>query len=86
LPFFFQSSCPHQGRLGYAAAPVKQLTNLDFQTAPLCWIRFKTSPFAVYINIKDPKPSQDLHSSKALASVFADLNKYVATMHFTALR
>jgi hypothetical protein len=38
--------------------------------------------FVVYINAKDPKPSQELHSREALAPVFADLNKYVATMHF----
>ena len=38
--------------------------------------------FVVYMNAKDPKPSQELHSSEALAPVFADLNKYAATMHF----
>src|SRR5580700_8685175 len=38
--------------------------------------------FVVYMNAKDPKPSQELHSRQALASVFADLNKYAATMHF----
>ena len=38
--------------------------------------------FAVYMNAKDPKPSQELNSREALAPVFADLNKYVATMHF----
>ena len=38
--------------------------------------------FVVYMNAKDPKPSQELHSREALASVFADLNKYAATMHF----
>src|ERR1700757_2709109 len=38
--------------------------------------------FAVYINAKDPTPSQELHSREALAPVFADLNKYAATMHF----
>jgi hypothetical protein len=38
--------------------------------------------FVVYMNAKDPKPSQELHSREALAPVFADLNKYVATMHF----
>jgi hypothetical protein len=37
--------------------------------------------FVVYMNAKDPKPSQDLHSREALAPVFADLNKYAATMH-----
>jgi hypothetical protein len=38
--------------------------------------------FVVYMNAKDPKPSQELHPREALAPVFADLNKYVATMHF----
>jgi SnoaL-like domain len=38
--------------------------------------------FIVYMNAKDPKPSQELNSRDALAPVFADLNKYVATMHF----
>src|SRR5580693_4915415 len=38
--------------------------------------------FVVYMNAKDPTPSQELHSRKALASVFADLNQYAATMHF----
>src|SRR6201998_4726760 len=38
--------------------------------------------FVVYMNAKDPKPSQELHSRQALAPVFADLNQYAATMHF----
>ena len=38
--------------------------------------------FVVFMNAKDPKPSQELHSREALAPVFADLNKYDATMHF----
>jgi hypothetical protein len=38
--------------------------------------------FVVYMNAADPKPSQELHSREALAPVFADLNKYTATMHF----
>jgi SnoaL-like domain len=38
--------------------------------------------FAVYMNAKDPTPSQEVHSREALAPVFADLNKYAATMHF----
>ncbi len=38
--------------------------------------------FVVYMNAKDPKPSQDLHSRDALAPVFADLNRYDATTHF----
>src|SRR6202041_3976807 len=37
--------------------------------------------FAVYMNAKDPKPSQELNSREALAPVFADLNQYTATMH-----
>jgi hypothetical protein len=40
------------------------------------------SHFVVYMNAKDPKPSQELHSREALAPVFADLNQYAATMHF----
>jgi hypothetical protein len=38
--------------------------------------------FVVYINAKDPTPSQELHSREALAPVFADLNQYDATTHF----
>ena len=38
--------------------------------------------FVVYMNAQDPKPSQELRSRQALAPVFAELNKYVATMHF----
>jgi hypothetical protein len=38
--------------------------------------------FVVYMNAKDPTPSQELYSREALAPVFADLNKYAATMHF----
>jgi hypothetical protein len=38
--------------------------------------------FVVYMNAKDLKPSQELHSREALAPVFADLNHYAATMHF----
>ena len=38
--------------------------------------------FVVYMNAKDPKPSQELHSRDELAPVFADLNKYDATTHF----
>ncbi len=38
--------------------------------------------FVVYMDAKNPKPSQDLHSREALAPVFADLNQYQATMHF----
>src|ERR1700726_1731635 len=38
--------------------------------------------FVVFMNAKDPKPSQELHSREALAPVFADLNQYEATTHF----
>ena len=38
--------------------------------------------FVVYMNAKDPTPSQELHSREALAPVFAGLNQYAATMHF----
>jgi len=38
--------------------------------------------FVVFMNAKDPTPSQELHSREALAPVFADLNKYGATTHF----
>jgi hypothetical protein len=38
--------------------------------------------FVVFMNAKDPAPSQDLHSREALAPVFADLNQYDATTHF----
>jgi hypothetical protein len=38
--------------------------------------------FVVYMNAKDPMPSQELHSREVLAPVFANLNKYDATTHF----
>jgi len=38
--------------------------------------------FVVYMNARDPKPSQELHSREALAPVFADLNRYDTTTHF----
>jgi SnoaL-like protein len=38
--------------------------------------------FVVFMNAKDPTPSQELHSRAALAPVFADLNQYNATTHF----
>src|SRR6202008_3679007 len=38
--------------------------------------------FVVYMNAKDPNPSQELRSREQLAPVFADLNNYAATMHF----
>jgi hypothetical protein len=37
--------------------------------------------FVVYMDAKDPTPSQELHSRNELAPVFADLNRYAATMH-----
>jgi hypothetical protein len=33
-------------------------------------------------NANDSRPSQELHSRKALAPIFADLNKYDSTTHF----
>ena len=42
----------------------------------------KDTHFVVYMNAKDPTPSQDLHSREALAPVFAELNQYDATTHF----
>lgn len=36
---------------------------------------------AIYMNAKDPKPLQEVHSRDALASVFAILNQYDATTH-----
>jgi hypothetical protein len=38
--------------------------------------------FVVYMDAKNSTPSQEFHSREALAPVFADLNKYQATMHF----
>ena len=38
--------------------------------------------FVVYMNAKDSKPSQEMHSRDALAPVFVELNKYHATTHF----
>jgi hypothetical protein len=38
--------------------------------------------FVVYMNAKDPTPSQDLRSREALAPVFAALNQYDTTTHF----
>jgi ketosteroid isomerase-like protein len=37
--------------------------------------------FVVYMDAKDPTPSQELRSRAALAPVFDDLNKYAATQH-----
>src|SRR5690349_19698012 len=38
--------------------------------------------FVVYMDARDPRPSQELHTREALAQVFAELNKYEATTHF----
>jgi hypothetical protein len=38
--------------------------------------------FVVYMDSKNPKPSQELSTREALAPVFAELNKYEATTHF----
>jgi hypothetical protein len=38
--------------------------------------------FVVYMNARDPTPTQELHSRQALAPVFAELKKYDATTHF----
>jgi len=38
--------------------------------------------FVVYMNARDPQPSQELHSREALEPVFAALNHYDATTHF----
>src|ERR1700739_992239 len=38
--------------------------------------------FVVYMDAKNPNPSQELHSRDALAPVFVDLNKHDATTHF----
>jgi SnoaL-like domain len=40
------------------------------------------SRFFVYLNAKDPTPSQEVHSREALAPVFAELKKYDSTTHF----
>ena len=37
--------------------------------------------FVVFMDALNPTPTQELHSREALAPVFADLNKYHATMH-----
>jgi ketosteroid isomerase-like protein len=38
--------------------------------------------FVVYMDARNPEPTQDLHGRQALAPVFDALNAYVATMHF----
>lgn len=40
------------------------------------------SHFVVYMDAENATPSQEFHSREALATVFADLKKYRATMHF----
>ena len=42
----------------------------------------ENTQFVVYMNAKDPTPSQELRSRDELAPVFAELNKYHATTHF----
>jgi len=42
--------------------------------------------FVVYMNAKDPMPSEELRGREALAPVFAELNKYDATTHFLGQR
>ncbi|HTA54710.1 MAG TPA: nuclear transport factor 2 family protein [Candidatus Acidoferrales bacterium] len=38
--------------------------------------------FVVFMNAKDPIPSQDLRTRDALAPIFENLNQYDATTHF----
>ena len=38
--------------------------------------------FVVYMDARNPEPTQELHGRQALAPVFDALNAYVATMHF----
>ena len=38
--------------------------------------------FVVFMDARNPEPTQDLHGREALAPVFDALNTYVATMHF----
>jgi hypothetical protein len=38
--------------------------------------------FVVFMDAKNPAPSMDLTGRESLAPVFADLDKYAATMHF----
>jgi hypothetical protein len=38
--------------------------------------------FVVYMDVKDPAPTQELHTREDLAPVFANLNQYEATTHF----
>jgi hypothetical protein len=43
---------------------------------------YDSTHFVVYMNARDPRPTQELHSREALAPVFSDLNRYAATMHY----
>jgi ketosteroid isomerase-like protein len=38
--------------------------------------------FVVFMDARDPNPTQELHSREALAPVFDALNAYAVTMHF----
>lgn len=38
--------------------------------------------FVVYMDARDPEPTQELHGRESLAPVFDALNAYAATMHF----
>jgi hypothetical protein len=38
--------------------------------------------FVVFMDAKNPQPSQELHGRDSLAPVFANLNSYETTMHF----
>ncbi|MER6197306.1 nuclear transport factor 2 family protein [Streptomyces sp. NPDC001586] len=38
--------------------------------------------FVVYMDVRDPKPTQELHGRASLAPVFDALNAYAATTHF----
>ena len=42
----------------------------------------KDTHFVVFMNAKDPKPSQEVRSREALAPIFEELNQYDATTHF----
>jgi hypothetical protein len=66
-------------------APRQELLELDDASAQRDRHRLRPvftedTHFVVYMNAK--APTQELHSREALAPVFADLNKYDATMHF----
>ena len=41
--------------------------------------------FVVYMDARNPEPTQDLRGREALAPVFDALNAYAATMHFNGL-